>query len=125
MKTWGEVQSYIRLHDLPYSVIRFNGCLDGRMIDTFSGEVVADSVKSAARFLNTGEICLCGAPLSGGVCSVNGCVCSPGASAPLRFVAIRQAVMRGAECVAKACSKTMAKRIANALNHHTTSREGV
>jgi hypothetical protein len=42
-----------------------------------------------------------------------------------RFVGIKNAVMRGSECVAVACSKTFAKRIANALNNHKVNSEGV
>jgi hypothetical protein len=41
------------------------------------------------------------------------------------FVAVKSAVMRGAEHIATACSKTMAKRIVNALNHHKPNSEGV
>ena len=41
------------------------------------------------------------------------------------FVHIGKSVMRGAQCVAVACSKTMAKRIANALNRHQPNKEGV
>jgi hypothetical protein len=44
---------------------------------------------------------------------------------PPKFVAIRATVMRGAELIARAVSKTMAKRIANALNKHAPNREGV
>ena len=48
-------------------------------------------------------------------------------SAPdaVRFVAVKSAVMRGSEHVATAVSKTMAKRIANALNRHKPNSEGV
>ena len=48
-------------------------------------------------------------------------------SAPdsLQFVAVKSAVMRGSEHIATAVSKTMAKRIANALNRHKTNSEGV
>lgn len=41
------------------------------------------------------------------------------------FVAIRCAIMRGSEHIATAVSKTMAKRIANALNAHKPNKEGV
>ena len=44
---------------------------------------------------------------------------------PARFVSIRQNIMQGSQCIARSCSKTMAKRIANALNNHTPNREGV
>lgn len=43
----------------------------------------------------------------------------------VQFVAVHDRVMQGARRVALACSKTMAKRIANALNKHTPNREGV
>lgn len=46
------------------------------------------------------------------------------ATVPL-FVAVRLAVMRGTERIATAVSKTMAKRIANALNRHKPNSEGV
>lgn len=42
-----------------------------------------------------------------------------------KFVAIGTAVLQGASTIARAISKTMAKRIANALNKHTPNREGV
>lgn len=41
------------------------------------------------------------------------------------FVAVGSIVMRGGLQVARAISKTMAKRIANALNKHIPNREGV
>jgi hypothetical protein len=42
------------------------------------------------------------------------------------FIAVHRSpiVMRGAEFVARACSHTMAKRIANALNKHTPNERG-
>lgn len=42
------------------------------------------------------------------------------------FVAVRKSgiVMRGAEFIAKCCSHTMAKRIANALNEYKTNDRG-
>ncbi len=42
----------------------------------------------------------------------------------LRFVAVKLAVMRGADRVAVAVSHTMAKRIANALNAHKPNQRG-
>jgi hypothetical protein len=42
-----------------------------------------------------------------------------------RFVAVKSAVMHGADHVATAKSKTFAKRIANALNKHKPNDEGV
>ena len=44
---------------------------------------------------------------------------------PLQFVAAREIVYHGAREVARAISKTMAKRIANALNRHQPNKEGV
>jgi hypothetical protein len=41
------------------------------------------------------------------------------------FVAVHEAVMLGPKHIATARSKTMAKRIAAALNAHTPNREGV
>jgi hypothetical protein len=41
------------------------------------------------------------------------------------FVAIKQSVMNGSQCVATARSSTLAKRIANALNAYQASRKGV
>jgi hypothetical protein len=41
------------------------------------------------------------------------------------FVHVGPAVMQGNQHAARAISKTMAKRIANALNRHKTNREGV
>lgn len=42
-----------------------------------------------------------------------------------QFVHVHDHVMRGQEWIAHARSKTMAKRIANALNAHKPNREGV
>lgn len=42
-----------------------------------------------------------------------------------KFVAVKEAVMRGQEHIATARSKTFAKRIANALNKHVPNDEGV
>lgn len=50
---------------------------------------------------------------------------SPADRPQIAFVAVHQNVMRGQDCVARACSKTMAKRIARALNNHVPNREGV
>jgi hypothetical protein len=41
------------------------------------------------------------------------------------FIAKGPSVLMGAKTIARAISKTMAKRIANALNKHTPNREGV
>jgi hypothetical protein len=49
----------------------------------------------------------------------------PPAPETKKFVAVKSAVMYGAEHIATAISKTMAKRIANALNKHKPNREGV
>jgi hypothetical protein len=51
MNSWADVQSVIRLRNLPYTVIRFNMSLAGCLIDTASGETLADTVKDAARYL--------------------------------------------------------------------------
>ncbi|HET6220150.1 MAG TPA: hypothetical protein VFE27_24190 [Acidobacteriaceae bacterium] len=42
-----------------------------------------------------------------------------------KIVAIGSSVLMGARVIARAVSKTMAKRIANALNKHIPNREGV
>lgn len=48
-----------------------------------------------------------------------------GESPAPKFVAIGSRVMQGNIQRAVACSKTFAKRIANALNKHVPNREGV
>lgn len=56
-------------------------------------------------------------------CHGKGCArCKP---VPVVFVGIRKTVMQGEKCVGVMCSKTMAKRTANALNRHKPNREGV
>lgn len=47
------------------------------------------------------------------------------ASAAPRFAAIKASVLQGSTTVARAASKTMAKRIANALNKYKPNKEGV
>ena len=42
-----------------------------------------------------------------------------------KFVAIGPYIMQASLTIARAISKTMAKRIANALNKHVPNREGV
>ena len=42
----------------------------------------------------------------------------------IKFVAIRNQVMRGALCVAVASSSTSARRIANALNLYVPNQKG-
>ena len=42
-----------------------------------------------------------------------------------QFVAVHCSILQGARTVARAISKTMAKRIANALNRHIPNREGI
>lgn len=42
-----------------------------------------------------------------------------------RFVNVKNVVMQGSTWVATCCSKTFAKRIANALNNHKVNSEGV
>lgn len=51
MQAWWEVQLYIDQYKLPYSILRFNMSLAGRLIDRFTGETVAASVKDAERYL--------------------------------------------------------------------------
>ena len=51
MHAWWEVQLYIDRHKLPYSIIRFNMSLAGRMIDRVTGETVAATVKDAELIL--------------------------------------------------------------------------
>lgn len=46
-------------------------------------------------------------------------------AAPVKFISIKRGVMQGSKCVAVAISKTMAKRIARALNNHVVNSEGV
>jgi hypothetical protein len=46
-------------------------------------------------------------------------------SGHFKFVAISHNVLQGQQVIARAWSKTMAKRIANALNKHILNREGV
>jgi hypothetical protein len=43
----------------------------------------------------------------------------------LKFVAKHELILHGARVIARAISKTMAKRIANALNRHKPNEEGV
>lgn len=40
------------------------------------------------------------------------------------FVYVQRVVMRGAEHICTACSVTMARRIANALNKYITNQKG-
>lgn len=49
---------------------------------------------------------------------------SPPAEEP-KFISLGPSVIQGARVIARAISKTMAKRIANALNKHIPNREGV
>lgn len=51
MKTWADVQLFINKHRLPYTIIRFNMSLQGRLIETASGETIAKTVKDAANWL--------------------------------------------------------------------------
>lgn len=44
---------------------------------------------------------------------------------PPQFIAIHCSINQGARTIARAISKTMAKRVANALNHHKLNSEGV
>ena len=51
MKTWADVQLYINRYKLPYTLLRFNMSLQGRLIDTATGDTVADTVQDAERHL--------------------------------------------------------------------------
>lgn len=92
------------------------------------GRVVADN--------SGGDFSLPECEQCGGTGQINGQQCGwcvrsriAGATAadrpPVQFVGVHENVMQGSKCVARACSKTMAKRIANALNKHVPNREGV
>lgn len=49
---------------------------------------------------------------------------APAPRPQLQFVAIDRSIMRGPEHIATACSRTMAQRIARALNVHKTNSRG-
>jgi hypothetical protein len=51
MKTWADVRHFIVKNELPYTLIRFNMSLQGRLIETATGEIVAATVKEAAEHL--------------------------------------------------------------------------
>ena len=51
MKTWADVQRFINSRNLPYTLIRFNMSLEGRLIETATGATVAETVKEAAAYL--------------------------------------------------------------------------
>ena len=48
MKTWADVQRFINSRNLPYTLIRFNMSLEGRLIETATGVTVASTVQEAA-----------------------------------------------------------------------------
>lgn len=50
---------------------------------------------------------------------------APPDSTTAKFASVHTAVLQSGQVIARAISKTMAKRIANALNRHTPNREGV
>lgn len=52
MHAWWEVQLYITRNKLPFTILRFNMSLAGRLIDTATGEVLAATVKDAARVVS-------------------------------------------------------------------------
>ena len=52
MQSWWEIQLYIDRHKLTFTVIRFNMTLQGRLIDRATGEVLAATVKDAARVVS-------------------------------------------------------------------------
>ena len=51
MKTWADVQRFINSRNLPYTLIRFDMSLEGRLIETATGATVASTVKEAAAHL--------------------------------------------------------------------------
>ncbi len=51
MRTWSDVQRFIDKHDLPYRIIRFNMSLAGCLVDTFTDEVKAYTVREASLYL--------------------------------------------------------------------------
>jgi hypothetical protein len=51
MRTWGDVDKFLAKHDLPYYVMRFNMSTAGRLVDVMTGQVVASTVKEAAKWL--------------------------------------------------------------------------
>ena len=52
MKTWSDVKSFISKHELPFNVLRFHMSIGGLLINIDTGETVADTVESAANYLN-------------------------------------------------------------------------
>lgn len=53
MRTWSDLQLHINLHKLPFSILRFNMSLQGRLIDLATGTFVAATIKEAADYLKT------------------------------------------------------------------------
>lgn len=51
MRTWADVQRFIDHHSMPYKVQRFNMSLAGVLVDTFTDQAVAYTVKQAAAYL--------------------------------------------------------------------------
>lgn len=49
--TWAQVQKFINVHSLPYSVQRFNMSLRGCLVDAWSGEAVANTARLAMAHL--------------------------------------------------------------------------
>jgi predicted amidophosphoribosyltransferase len=64
----------------------------------------------------------CGAQLIGN--ETRGQRCNRCLESPPKFVAVRVAVMRGAEWIATAASHNMARRIARALNQYQPNERG-
>jgi hypothetical protein len=54
LETWADVQRHITRYRLPYSILRFNMSLQGRLIDTATGATLADTVKAADAVLKGG-----------------------------------------------------------------------
>jgi hypothetical protein len=79
---------------------------------------VADALRG---LLGQPDVCLAGNPAVDGKCGQTGCVCG----STLPFAQLHNNVMRGSDRVAVATSRTMAKRIARALNSHTPNSRGV
>jgi hypothetical protein len=91
--------------------------LDG-CIAFLAGVRRAREVQSAAP--EEVDVCLAGNPAVDGKCGQPDCVCSSN----LPFAQLHSNVMRGSDRVATAVSRTMAKRIARALNAHKPNSRG-
>jgi len=45
--TWGDIERFVSINRLPFTVIRFNMSLEGCLIDTLTGDLLASTVKEA------------------------------------------------------------------------------